>query len=55
MRHKEENEKQKNILLRRIEADKVERTIRRAQEREARFYRTQAKQGQNPHQEDEGH
>lgn len=46
MKQKAEDEKQRGIILRRIEADKVERKIRKAREREARFYHAQAKQEQ---------
>lgn len=44
VKQKAESERQKETILRRIEADKVERKIKQAREREARFYRTQAKQ-----------
>lgn len=41
MKQKAENDKQRDLILRRIEADKVERKIRQAREREARLYRAQ--------------
>lgn len=47
MKQKGEDEKRKEIILRRIEADRVERKIRKARESEARFYRDQARRGQS--------
>lgn len=44
MKQKAETAKQREITLRRIEADKVERKIKQAREREARLFRAQMKQ-----------
>lgn len=50
MEQKAEDEKQRDIILRRIEADKVERKIRQARDTEARLYRAQAAQAKRAQQ-----